>query len=213
MRTIRPAIKCYPSNASVIFLKALPSRGLYFRVKIHPMNTAITPEIAEVLKAAPVVVAATERVLGHFRKLTRHTGVIFDYIPGNYEEATVPELRKLTAPYNAGWEKIKQEALLTKLEKAATDNMLASGIDEIQAETANKNCRLLVVEKNYRLAARPNDAVYITDALPVVNGEFSYLRDAVDDVIRTVLMNGGDVEFVDDDKLSDYNHIATGAAQ
>jgi hypothetical protein len=37
---------------------------------------------------------------------------------------------------------------------------------------------------------------------------FSYIKDAVDDVIEKVLENGGDVEFVDEGILKDYNHIA-----
>ncbi len=38
--------------------------------------------------------------------------------------------------------------------------------------------------------------------------QISYIRDAVDDVIEKVLEKGGDVEFVDKDLLSNYQHIA-----
>ena len=38
--------------------------------------------------------------------------------------------------------------------------------------------------------------------------KFSYIKDAVDDVMEKVLENGGDVEFVDTDVLKDYHHIA-----
>jgi len=38
--------------------------------------------------------------------------------------------------------------------------------------------------------------------------KFSYIKDAVDDVIEKVLENGGDVEFVDEGLLKDYHHIA-----
>ena len=37
---------------------------------------------------------------------------------------------------------------------------------------------------------------------------FSYIKDAVDDVIEKVLENGGDVEFVDTGLLEDHHHIA-----
>ena len=38
--------------------------------------------------------------------------------------------------------------------------------------------------------------------------KFSYVKDAVDDVIEKVLENDGDVEFVDKGFLKDYQHIA-----
>ncbi|MBK6634610.1 MAG: hypothetical protein IPG38_10090 [Chitinophagaceae bacterium] len=37
---------------------------------------------------------------------------------------------------------------------------------------------------------------------------YSYIKDAVDDVIEKVLENGGDVEFVDEGVLKEYQHIA-----
>ncbi|MEI8059611.1 MAG: hypothetical protein WCG67_05590 [Ferruginibacter sp.] len=38
--------------------------------------------------------------------------------------------------------------------------------------------------------------------------KFSYIKDAVDDVMEKVLENGVDVEFVDDGVLKDYHRIA-----
>lgn len=39
-------------------------------------------------------------------------------------------------------------------------------------------------------------------------GRFSYIKDAVDEVIEKVLENGGDVKFVDKDVLKDCHGIA-----
>jgi hypothetical protein len=36
----------------------------------------------------------------------------------------------------------------------------------------------------------------------------SYIKDAVDDIIEKMLEYGGDVEFVDEGVLKDYDHIA-----
>ena len=38
--------------------------------------------------------------------------------------------------------------------------------------------------------------------------KFSYIKDAVDDVIEKILEAGGDVEFVEPGILESYNHIA-----
>jgi hypothetical protein len=38
--------------------------------------------------------------------------------------------------------------------------------------------------------------------------KFSYIKDAVDDVMEKVLETGGDVEFVEEGLLKEYQHIA-----
>jgi hypothetical protein len=72
----------------------------------------------------------------------------------------------------------------------------------------NHKGRLLMVEKNFMYAAEhggSEDEIY--KAAEPYN-KFSYIKDAVDDVIGKVLENGGDVEFTDKDVLKDYQHIA-----
>jgi hypothetical protein len=49
------------------------------------------------------------------------------------------------------------------------------------------------------------DVIY-TPAEPY--NKFSYIKDAVDDVIEKVLEHGGDVEFVEQGTLKDYQHVA-----
>jgi hypothetical protein len=79
---------------------------------------------------------------------------------------------------------------------------------EVWREAMNHNGRLLVVEKNYTYAAlqgSSEDVIY--KAIESYN-KFSYIKDAVDDVMEKVLENGGDVEFVDTEVLNGYHHIA-----
>ena len=68
--------------------------------------------------------------------------------------------------------------------------------------------RLLIVEKNYVYAALHGNHEDIIYKAGEPNNEFSYIRDAVDEIIEKVLENGGDVEFVDKDILKDYRQIA-----
>jgi hypothetical protein len=55
----------------------------------------------------PLFVMGTEKVTGHFNKLTRHKNAVLNYLHGNYEEATEEELRKTLEPHVA--EKNKAE--------------------------------------------------------------------------------------------------------
>jgi hypothetical protein len=156
----------------------------------------------------PLFVLGTERILGHFKSLTRHTGAIVEYVHGNYEELSLAQLKEILDPYVTDWKKINQKDLLNQLEEAAGKKKLAVGMKEVWREAMNHKGRLLVVEKNFMYAAQhggSGDVIYKA-VEPYRN--FSYIKDAVDDVIEKVLENGGDVEFVDKEVLRGYHHIA-----
>lgn len=156
----------------------------------------------------PVFVLGTSKIAGYFKKLTRHTNAIVNYVHGNYEEHTFSALKEVLQPYVSDWRKIKQKHLVNQLEGAAGKKKLASGIKEVWKEAANRKGRLLLVEKNYMYAAQnAGNKDEIEEAVEPYN-KFSYIKDAVDDVIEKVLQEGGDVEFVDDGVLNQYNHIA-----
>jgi hypothetical protein len=156
----------------------------------------------------PLFVLGTERIAGHFKDLTKHQAAIVDYVPGNYEESTIDELKQKIAPYVEDWKKVREKDLLNHLEEAAGKRKLAAGMQDVWKEAMNHKGRLLVVEKNYMYAAEHgSDADVITKAIEPIHN-FSYIKDAVDDVIEKVLQNGGDVEFVDEGVLKEYQQIA-----
>jgi hypothetical protein len=156
----------------------------------------------------PLFVLGVDRILGHFKKLTKHTSAVIEYVHGNYEEATTDELKKILQPYITDWQKVKQKDLLNQLEEAAGKNKLAAGMREVWREAMNQKGRLLVVEKNYMYAAQHGGSEEVIYKTIEPYNKFSYIKDAVDDVMEKVLENGGDVEFVDEGVLKDYKHIA-----
>lgn len=156
----------------------------------------------------PLFVLGTDRILGHFKKLTKHRAAVIDYIQGNYEEATTDQLKKNLEPYIANWQNVKQKAILNNLEEAGAYKKLATGIEEVWQQAMQLKGRLLVVEKNYMYAAQHGGSEDIIYKAATPFNKFSYIKDAVDDVIEKVLENGGDVEFVDEGVLKDFNQIA-----
>jgi hypothetical protein len=155
----------------------------------------------------PLFVLGTERILGHFKKLTKHAGAVIDYVQGNYEEATFPQLKEILKPHITDWKKVKEKDLLNQLEEAAGKKKLAVGMRDVWREAMSRKGRLLVVGKNYMYAAqREGKEEMIYKAVEPFN-KFSYIKDAVDEVIEKVLENGGDVEFVDEEVLKAYEQI------
>lgn len=156
----------------------------------------------------PLFVLGTDRMLGHFKKITKHTRAVVEYIHGNYEEATLPELKKVVEPHVADWKKVMEKDLLNRLDEAEGQKKLAKGIKEVWREAMAHKSRLLVLEKNFMYAAQhgANESEIYKPVEPY--NKFSVIRDAVDDLIEKVLESGGDVEFVDEGVLDKYQHIA-----
>jgi hypothetical protein len=156
----------------------------------------------------PLFVVGTERISGHFKQITRHARAVIEFVHGNYENASIPELREILKPFIADWNKVKQKDLLNQLEEAAGTKKLAVGINDVWHEAGCRKGRLLLVEKNYMVPAQRESNEKMIYQLDDSSNKFSYIKDAVDDVIEKVLEYGGDVEFVDKNLLKDYHRIA-----
>ena len=156
----------------------------------------------------PLFIVGAERILGHFKKLSKHSVAVIEYVHGNYEEATLPQLKELLKPYVADWKIVRQKDLLNQLDEAESSKKLVAGIRDVWREAMSHKGRLLVVEKNYMFAAQHGSSEDVIYKATEPYNKFSYIKDAVDDIIEKVLENGGDVEFVDKDILEDYHHIA-----
>lgn len=155
----------------------------------------------------PLFIMGTARTLGHFKSLTHNARQVVEYIPGNFEDKTEPELQKIMQPYVADWKKIIQHDLLHQIDDAMSHKRLAVGIHDVWKAATHKKGRLLVVEKNYIYPAEQSaDADIILSHEAGSNNTF-YIKDAVDDVIEKVLSSGGDVEFVEEGLLANYNRI------
>jgi peptide subunit release factor 1 (eRF1) len=140
--------------------------------------------------------------------MTKHQKSIIQYIHGNYEDATEPEIRELLRPYMADWNKIRSQHIMQQIEKARDERKLVCGIQQVWEAASHKNGRLLIVEKDFMFPAQQSstpDHIYKHD--PESHSPF-YIKDAVDDVMEKILECGGDVEFVDNGLLENEGHIA-----
>ncbi|MEP7107589.1 MAG: hypothetical protein ABI760_06390 [Ferruginibacter sp.] len=156
----------------------------------------------------PLFVLSSEKILGHFKNLTKHGGAVVEYVEGKFDEVGLDRLKETMEPYITNWKKVKQKDLLNRLEAAAAKKKLATGLKEVWDEAMGHRGRLLVVEKNYNYAAQHESVEEVIYKAIDPYTKFSYIKDAVDEVMEKVLENGGDVEFVDEGVLKDYHRIA-----
>jgi len=156
----------------------------------------------------PVFIMGTKKMLGYFQAITKNTKHIADYIHGNYTDMDEKELLTILKPYLDNWKKIKMESLRHQLENAAGSGKLAVGIGDVWKQASQHRGKLLIIEKNFRCAGELGCKEDIINVPSDSYNKFSYIKDAVDDVIEKVLEDGGDVEFVEDGLLKDYHHIS-----
>jgi hypothetical protein len=155
----------------------------------------------------PLFVMGTDRLLGHFKQITKHEQAIVEIIHGNYEESSLVHLKEILEPYIKDWKKVKEKDLLNQIEEAAGKKKLTVGMTAVWRDATHKRGKLLIVEKNYMFPAQHSSVTDIIEMLEEPYNRFSYIKDAVDDVIERVLNNGGDVEFVDEGLLKEYEKI------
>ena len=170
----------------------------------------IDKELEQVIKTyqLPVFVLGVTKILGHFKKLTKHEGAIAAYIEGNYEELSFPQLYEVLKPHLAIWRHEKQEKIINLLDEADGKHRLVAGIKAVWEAVTNNLGHRLFVESDYVFSAQHGSNQFAIEELSKPYNEFSYIRDAVDDMIEKVLVNGGDVEFAEHDALKEYEHIA-----
>lgn len=156
----------------------------------------------------PVFVMGTVKTIGHFKQITRNAARIVDYIPGNFEEKTDYELQTIMQPYLTNWKQVRQKSILKMVDDAMNKKKLVYGMQSVWKAAAQKQGRLLIVEKGYHFEAEHTDVSSGIREVDKENTTAFYIKDAIDDVIEKVLLSGGSVEFVEDGMLNDYGKIA-----
>ncbi len=155
----------------------------------------------------PVFVVGAEKTLGYYKAITKNEKSIVAYVQGNHQETSDSDLHKILQPYLDNWRKVKLDDLRHQMEKAADSGKLAIGLQEVWKQASLHKGKLLILEKNFQCPAEQTDDSSVIRPLSGPYNRFSYIKDAVDDIIEKVLLEGGDVEFVEDGSLNDFQHI------
>jgi hypothetical protein len=73
---------------------------------LHQIDKAISPVLNE--HHVPLYVLGTKKTTGHFKQLTKHAKRITECIDGNYNHASMHELKELLAPYIRALDFVKE---------------------------------------------------------------------------------------------------------
>ncbi len=156
----------------------------------------------------PFFVLGNKTINDQFKKITKHSSYIIEYIDHYYDDITLHQLKKAVDPFTRDWAKVKQKTILNQLKNASSQKKVVTGIDNVFSEVMRHQGHLLLVEKDYRYPSTYVIGNEIVDKAVQQYDQSSYVKDTVDDIIEKVLEENGDVEFVDKEVLQGYDHIA-----
>ncbi len=154
----------------------------------------------------PVFVLGVDRYLSFFDEVTQHQNKILDRVLGNYDKHSLPELVDVVWP-------VAKEALLAEhmkvmelLNTAVGERRVATAVDNIWRAAQEGRGRVLIVEETYHFPARLDETGWhLTVADSATDPDV--IDDAVDEIIEAVLAKGGEIAFVLDGSLTDYQRM------
>ncbi|KYP14542.1 hypothetical protein [Flavihumibacter sp. CACIAM 22H1] len=165
----------------------------------HPAGTVqLNQTLAQLISSyrLPVFIGGAAPILEVCAALITVPHSIIDFLLLPETEPDTALLDDLFQPYYQNWSSLQQTLVLHRLSAAEEVQRLTIGMSEVWKEAMHHNGKLLVVERDF----------YFDGFQP--HNPYSYVKDAVDDIIEKVLEAGGEVEFVDPGKLTDFGSIA-----
>ncbi|WP_433086073.1 hypothetical protein ACQP1P_12250 [Dactylosporangium sp. CA-052675] len=159
------------------------------------------------LDPRPVFVLGVDRYLAHFA--AEWPRPFAGTVLGNYDHAGAHEVYELLAPRLAAYTAMEQVSALEALDAARGANRFAAGLAECWSLAhQGRGAHLLVEESFHSPAWVHDDHLHPPDQEPHRDGPGVLLDDAVDDIVETVVRQGGEVTFVGDDSLAGDGRIA-----
>jgi len=156
----------------------------------------------------PLFVLANKSLMNHFRGITKHASSIIEFISDENEDPAADDIKHLMAPYLRDWQTIKQKLIASQLRDAIKNCKLSAGMSNVFRMAEKRNSRILLVEEDYAYPSenRNNEELIFKATQPY--SRYSYIKDAVDEVIEKILDRDGDVEFVSKRMIEKHDHIA-----
>jgi hypothetical protein len=152
-----------------------------------------------------VIIAGTERNFHFYQEIMDRKKVIAGWINQNRDDFKPHEIVKDAWPVMLHHIKEQQQSAISELEQAVSQQKFVTGISESWRAVNEGRGEKLFVEKNYfQPAILKEDAITFVDDAK----ETGVIDDIIDELIERQLQFGGQVVFLEDGSLSQYNRLA-----
>jgi len=170
------------------------------------VDSALKPFLAD--DPLPLVAVGVDRFLAFFNEVTAHKDAVLTTLTGSHARTSAHQLGKLVWPLVEANLAARREQVFAELDKAVSEQKVASTVGEVWRLASEGRGRLLVVEQDFHWPARVDET---GRSLIPAEGDVSapdVIDDAVDEIIEMVLSKQGQVVFVDNGQLATHQRIA-----
>lgn len=155
----------------------------------------------------PLVICGELKEVAYFKEITTYKKVISNFLIGNYQHLNRKEMGDLFWPVVKLDLDEQRNLLINQFKEWIGSGQTEEGIVNIWQATKEGKAFRLLVEKDYSVSGfwdSISDMLYLEKPeLPCV-----ILPDAVEEIMDRVLDQKGEVIFVENGKLEDFQHIA-----
>jgi len=155
----------------------------------------------------PLVVMGTEREVSYYKEISNYTENIALAIPDNNTEHSVVELSKLVWPQLKLHLQNKKDALINDFEEKRRMGLAISGIQDIWIAAKEGRGAKLLVEKDFSFSGFVNKDRLLLYLSETENAN-QYIPDAIDEIIKNILINKGMVKIMENDALKPFGRMA-----
>lgn len=154
-----------------------------------------------------LIIAGPEKDCALFREVTEHKQHLIGEVPGNYAHTGLKKLADKCWGVVRRWIDQKEADSVSQLVEKTWPKHMIDGIKNVWRAAQDGKGLKLLVEKDYACAGFIGDKAgkFYLKAPKLAHRT---IADAVDDIIKTVLLKNGDVLFADKDTLREHQHIA-----
>ena len=216
----------FPVTNTDDYIYAPPSRGTSYAGSAHVKSfendksaskkkrtEAFLAEIDELLDhiikdSQPIILCGPKRVTAAFLNRGTHANTIISVINGNYEDYSAADFAQLTWP---GVEKFLGEKMIDEvnefMEKTG-EGLTEFGLENIWDASMEGRIAKLLVEKDYTAkgyfeSGNPG-ILYVKEP----RQDHTIIDNVIEKIIEKVLEKDGEISFVENNMLRNYQHIA-----
>ena len=154
-----------------------------------------------------ILLLTDSRNYDHYSKVADHKNKIAGYISGNFENSTTHQILSQSWEFMSSKNQGSIQLKMEDLEKAQKSGKVISDISEIWRSIKEGKGQTLFVHKDLQYSAIiQNDQIQSLDN--GISDEKFAIDDVVDEMIENCILQSGEVVFVSDDRLSDYQGLS-----
>lgn len=166
-------------------------------------DQALTSYLGEL----PLIIAGPKKDIACMQETTRHKKNIIASINGNYTNVTIKELQDRVWPVVKSWIDDKEHAAILDLIQKKGQHRAVDEIRNVWFAVKEGKAYKLLVEKDYACPAFVDNKTGKVH-LKAPKSDHRIIMDLVDDIMKMVIKEGGEIIFMKNGALDEHGHIA-----